>query len=39
MAHNLRSVGAGEYRLKLVTKYKPDVLAKGSLWEDCVAEI
>ena len=39
MAHNAHSVGASEYHLQWVTKYRYDVLAGESTWKDCEASI
>ncbi len=35
LAHNARSVGASEYHLQWVTKYRYETLAKESHWKDC----
>ncbi len=34
-ARNAHSIGASEYHLQWVTKYRYDVLARESLWKDC----
>ena len=39
LAHNARSVGASEYHLQWVTKYRFDVLAEESSWKDCETAI
>ncbi len=35
LAHNAHSVGASEYHLQWVTKYRYETLAKESHWKDC----
>jgi putative transposase len=37
--HNAHSVGASEYHLQWVTKYRYDVLAGESSWKDCEMSI
>lgn len=39
MAHNAHSVGASEYHLQWVTKYRYETLAKESHWKDCEVAI
>jgi putative transposase len=38
-AHNAHSVGASEYHLQWVTKYRYETLAKESHWKDCETAI
>ncbi len=39
LAHNAHSIGASEYHLQWVTKYRYETLAKESHWKDCETAI